>query len=93
MDVHVEPRPRQEKRQRLANAITLLANDKYGREFLRWLLDCSGLMRSAGAPVDIGRAGYCEGQRYMGERVLSLVFEAKLPAEQMADIIREDDNG
>ncbi|MBE6441852.1 MAG: hypothetical protein E7022_05900 [Desulfovibrio desulfuricans] len=79
-----------EQTRRLCNAITLLADDKYGREFLRWLLNNSGIMRSAGAPADMAHAGYAEGKRIMGELVLTLIYAAKLPAGQVADIFREE---
>lgn len=77
----------------LANAVTMLADSEDGRELLRWLLDTSGLLRSACCPQDMGQAGYREGRRDMGARVMEIVRAANLPAHAMAEIFKEDDNG
>jgi len=78
------------KEQQRLNAVQMLANDENGRALLRWLLRSCDLLCSTGVPMDLGRAGFREGRRDIGERILRLVFDANLPAEQLADIIREE---
>jgi len=78
------------KEQQRINAIQMLANDENGRSFLRWMLHTCDLLCSTGVPMDLGRAGFREGRRDVGERILRLIFDANLPADQLADIIREE---
>ena len=97
MSMHVETRLVHEKRLRLVNAVTLLARDDAGRELLRWLLEVTGIQRTGILPQEMEKAGllyYDAGRREIGERVLRLIYAAKLPAELVADIFKEDnDNG
>ncbi|MCR5564005.1 MAG: hypothetical protein K6F46_11710 [Desulfovibrio sp.] len=78
------------REQQRQNAVQMLANDESGRAFLRWMLSVSDLLCSTGVPMDLGRAGFREGRRDIGERILRLIYDAKLPADQLADIFRED---
>ena len=77
---NVEPRLLHDQRQRLINAVALLAQDNAGRELIRWLLEVTGIHTTAGVPVDVAHAGYCEGKREIGERLIRLLFAAQLPA-------------
>ena len=78
------------REQQRQNAVQLLANDENGRAFLRWMFNACDMLCSTGVPMDLGRAGFREGRRDIGERVLRLIYSAKLPADQLADIFRED---
>ena len=96
MSMHVETRLVHEKRLRLINAVALLAQDDAGRELLRWLLDVTGLQGAGVVPTDMEKAGllfYAAGRREVGERLLRLIYAAKLPPELVADIFKEDNDG
>jgi len=79
-----------QREQKLLNAVGRLAESGDGLFFLRWLLDESGLLGASQIPPDLAHAGYREGRREMGWRVMDLIQKAKLPAEQAADILQGD---
>lgn len=51
-----------------------------GLLFLRWLIDLSGILKSA-YPGDHAQATYIEGKRFIGAKLLNMATQAgKLPA-------------
>ena len=80
----------QYREQQRRNAVQMLANDENGRAFLRWLLVECDMMSFAGVPTELAWAGFRAGHREIGDKIQNLIFDAGLPADQVADIFRRE---